>query len=63
VVSPGTIAAGASAAFAVPTNWIGTVALADADHKLDDNISLIEGNFVYNSDYGYAIADIDVSYV
>lgn len=62
-VGPGTIASGATAEFAVPTNWIGTVALADAEYTMDDNVSLIEGNYVYDSTYGYAIADFDISYV
>lgn len=62
-VSPGTIAAGATAAFAVPTGWIGNVALADADYEITDDSSLIEGNFVVPSGYSVAVADVDVSYV
>lgn len=62
-VAAGTMAKGATAVFAVPTNWIGDVAIVDADYDIDDNVSLIEGNYVYADDYGYAIADFDVSYV
>ncbi|KAH8680592.1 hypothetical protein BX600DRAFT_504362 [Xylariales sp. PMI_506] len=62
-VGPATMANGATAAFAVPTGWIGTVTVADAEHELSDDASLIESNFIITPGYTIAIADVDVSYV
>ncbi|KAH8653618.1 hypothetical protein BX600DRAFT_501185 [Xylariales sp. PMI_506] len=67
---PGTIGAGSTAAFAVPTDWVGNVAVADVlaqngstQSSETGDSSLIEANFAVSDQYGMAIADIDVSYV
>lgn len=64
-VGPGTMANGATAAFAVPTGWIGNVAINDAAYTITGDDSLIEANFVVPPTGGYtvAVADVDVSYV
>ncbi|KAH8660397.1 hypothetical protein BX600DRAFT_488573 [Xylariales sp. PMI_506] len=62
-VSPGTMANGATAAFAVPTGWIGNVAFADAAYEITGDDTLLEGNFIVPDGYDFAVADIDVSYV
>ena len=62
---PGTIANGATAAFAVPTGWVGNVAINDAGSEITGDDSLIEANFIVPPTGGYtvAVADVDVSYV
>lgn len=40
--SPGTLAAGATAAIAVPTNWAGIISVNDAQYPVSDKNSLIE---------------------
>ena len=62
-VGPGTMASGATAAFAVPTGWIGNVAINWAGAAITGDDSLIEANFVVPSGYSVAVADVDVSYV
>ncbi|KAM0249002.1 hypothetical protein ACHAQJ_009251 [Trichoderma viride] len=62
-VGPGTMAAGATAAFAVPTGWIGNVAINDAGWAITGDDSLIEGNFIIPQGSAIAVADVDVSYV
>lgn len=62
-VGPGTMANGATAAFAVPTGWIGNVAINDAGWAITGDDSLIEGNFVVPQGSTEAVADVDVSYV
>jgi hypothetical protein len=63
---PGTIDVGQGAIFAVPTNWAGRVAVAEAKNgPLTDgrDVSLIEANFLYSDAYGVAVADVDISFV
>jgi hypothetical protein len=62
-VGPGTMANGATAAFAVPTGWIGNVAINDAGWAITGDDSLIEGNFVVPVGDSVAVADVDISYV
>ncbi|KAG9242065.1 hypothetical protein BJ878DRAFT_517462 [Calycina marina] len=65
-LSPGTMSAGETASFAVPTNWIGNVAVANAEGSdITGDDTLIEANFVIPASSGYkmAVADVDVSYV
>ncbi|KAH8127562.1 hypothetical protein ACSS6W_000123 [Trichoderma asperelloides] len=62
-VGPGTMAAGATAAFAVPTGWIGNVAINDAGWAITGDDSLIEANFVVPQGSSIAVADVDISYV
>ena len=62
-VGPGTMADGATAAFAVPTGWAGNVAINWAGAAITGDDSLIEGSFVVPQDYSVAVADVDVSYV
>ncbi|KAI0142917.1 hypothetical protein GGR57DRAFT_485249 [Xylariaceae sp. FL1272] len=65
-VAPGTMAVGATAAFAVPTNWAGRVAVAEARWGPLVNgrlATLLEANFNYAAGYGVAVPDFDVSYV
>ncbi|KAI0602005.1 hypothetical protein F4775DRAFT_588824 [Biscogniauxia sp. FL1348] len=62
---PGTLAVGATAAFAVPTGWAGRVVVAEAEA---DGLglglgSLVEAGFTVWRDFGVAVADVDVSYV
>ncbi|KAI1816581.1 hypothetical protein GGS20DRAFT_583410 [Poronia punctata] len=64
--APGTIGVGQSAVFAVPTNWGGRVGVAAAhEGPLTDgrDVSLIEASFMYSPDVGFAVADVDISYV
>lgn len=57
----GTIAAGATATFAVKRGWIGNIALNDAKYPITPNSTLFEANYVdWN---GVPKADMDVSYV
>ncbi|KAI8629079.1 hypothetical protein F5Y19DRAFT_485014 [Xylariaceae sp. FL1651] len=51
-----------TAYFALPTNWAGRVAFAEADYPLDDRASLIEGSFRVQTDIEAQVA-LDVSYV
>ncbi|KAH8895331.1 hypothetical protein GQ53DRAFT_49793 [Thozetella sp. PMI_491] len=60
-LQPGTMAAGATATFAVPTGWVGNIAYTDASNELNTAASLFEGNFA--EWWGVARADFDVSYV
>ncbi|KAK8067353.1 Osmotin- thaumatin-like protein [Apiospora hydei] len=60
---PGTLAAGATEAIAVPTDWAGIISVNDARYTPSDKNSLIEANYQYRSVERYAIADVDVSYV
>lgn len=63
-VEPGTIAAGGTASFAVPTGWIGNVAVVDAQYGLSNSDTLIESNYVIpGGGYTHAVADVDVSHV
>jgi hypothetical protein len=62
-VGPGTMAAGATAAFAVPTGWIGNVAITDAHWAITGDDSLIEANFKAPPGSSIAVADVDISYV
>jgi hypothetical protein len=62
-IDPGTLAVGATAAIAVPTNWIGNIALNDASNAITGDDTLIEANFQVAPNYGFAVADVDVSYV
>ncbi|KAF3018161.1 hypothetical protein E8E14_010354 [Neopestalotiopsis sp. 37M] len=63
-VGGGTLACGSSASFAVPTNYVGNLALAEAEHPITADDTLIEINFVVATDFGnVAVADVDVSYV
>jgi hypothetical protein len=62
-VAPGTMANGATAAFALPTGWSGNVAINDAGWEITGDDSLIEASFVVPVDYSVAVADVDVSYV
>ncbi|KAK8110132.1 uncharacterized protein PG998_006589 [Apiospora kogelbergensis] len=61
--TPGTLAAGATAAIAVPTDWAGVISVNDASHAASNGNSLIEANYQYRTIEQYAIADLDVSYV
>ncbi|KAK6189578.1 putative secondary metabolism biosynthetic enzyme [Pestalotiopsis sp. IQ-011] len=62
-VAGGTLAQGAAASFAVPTGYIGNLALSEAHHPISADDTLIELNFVFAKDYNVAVADVDVSYV
>ncbi|KAI1073763.1 hypothetical protein F5B20DRAFT_597267 [Whalleya microplaca] len=62
-VGAGTIAAHATAVFAVPTGWAGNVAVVPASHPISNDDSLIEASFVKPSGYSVAVADVDISYV
>ena len=62
-VGPGTMAAGETAAFALPTGWSGNVAINDAGWSLTGDDSLIEASFIVPDGYSVAVADVDVSYV
>ncbi|KAK8017850.1 hypothetical protein PG993_014176 [Apiospora rasikravindrae] len=56
---PGTLAAGATGAIAVPTNWAGIISVNDAQYPISDENSLIEANYQYRAVEQYAIADVD----
>ncbi|EED20759.1 conserved hypothetical protein [Talaromyces stipitatus ATCC 10500] len=60
---PGTMTNGETASIAVPTNWIGNLAINDARWGLTGDDSLIEANFVVPYGESVAVGDIDVSYV
>lgn len=62
-VGPGTIAAGSTATFAVPTGWIGNVAVVDARYNISNSDTLVEANYVIPNGYNYAVADVDISFV
>jgi hypothetical protein len=62
-IGSGTMAASATAAFAVPTGWIGNIAINDAKWAITGDDSLIEVNFVIPQGSSVAVADVDVSYV
>lgn len=59
----GTMTNGQTASIAVPTNWIGNMAINDALWEITGDDSLIEANFVIPYEGTVAVADIDVSYV
>jgi hypothetical protein len=59
----GTMTNGETASIAVPTNWIGNMAINDALWGITGDDSLIESNFVVPYGGSVAVADIDVSYV
>ncbi|KAK8073895.1 hypothetical protein PG994_004794 [Apiospora phragmitis] len=61
--NPGVIPAGGKAEFAVPTGWIGNVAITPSGYKLTNDITLIEANYAIPGGYSYAVADVDVSFV
>ena len=63
--NPGVIPAGGKAEFAVPTGWIGSVAITPSRFRLTNDITLIEANYVVPAagGYKYAVADVDVSFV
>jgi hypothetical protein len=61
-VAPGTIANGATAAFAVPTGWAGNVAINDASFQITGDDSLIEASFDTQGG-SVGVPDIDVSFV
>ncbi|KAK7965774.1 uncharacterized protein PG986_000051 [Apiospora aurea] len=56
---PGTLAAGATEAIAVPTDWAGIISVNDAQYPPSDKNSLIEANYQYREAERYAIADVD----
>ena len=64
-IQPGTLAAGSTATFAVPTGWIGNVAMNEAGSEITGDDTLIEANFIVPASGGYkiAVADVDISYV
>jgi hypothetical protein len=62
-VGAGTMAKGATAVFAVPTGWIGNIAINEYPKNIVGDESLIESNFVKPDNYKVAVADVDVSYV
>lgn len=59
----GTMTNGQTASIAVPTNWIGNMAINDALWGITGDDTLIESNFVVPSGGDVAVGDIDVSYV
>jgi len=61
----GTMAKGATAAFAVPTGWAGNVAVVEygGGRTVAGDESLIEANFKKPDGYTVAVADVDISYV
>lgn len=61
--NPGTIPARGQAEFAVPTGWIGNVAIVPSEYEMSNDITLIEANYVIPGGYDYAVADVDVSFV
>lgn len=62
-LGPGTIAAGSSATFAVPTGWIGNVAVVDARYNITTDDTLVESNYVIPERGNHAVADVDISFV
>lgn len=63
-VAPGTMPAGATAAFAVPTGWAGNVQVGAAHFPVTGDMSLIEGSFLVQQGVSqFAVVDIDVSFV
>lgn len=62
IVTATTMANGATGVFAVPENWGGNVAIADAEYEITDNGSLLEGSYSVQGSAGLQ-TDIDVSYV
>lgn len=58
----GTLAKGATGAFAVPTGWAGNVAIGVGGSAITGDDSLIEASFDKQG-HAVAIPDIDVSYV
>ncbi|RWA04719.1 hypothetical protein EKO27_g10384 [Xylaria grammica] len=55
--------ANATAIFAVPTNWAGRVAMAEAGVAIRDRASLLEGSFIVQEGLTKARIVFDVSYV
>ncbi|CRG86958.1 hypothetical protein PISL3812_03971 [Talaromyces islandicus] len=62
-VSTGTMSDGETASFAVPTGWIGNIAVNDAQYETTGDVSLIEANFVVPWGGTVAVVDVDISYV
>lgn len=62
-VGEGTMAPNATASFVVPRNWSGNVAVNDASHEVNGNVSLIEANYFQNTWSKVPVVDVDVSYV
>lgn len=62
-VSTGTMSHGETASFAVPTGWIGNIAVNDAQYETTGDVSLIEANFVVPYEGTVAVVDVDISYV
>ncbi|KAK7972749.1 hypothetical protein PG996_006970 [Apiospora saccharicola] len=60
---PGVIPARGQAEFAVPTGWIGNVAVVPSQFQITGDITLLEANYVIPNGYSYAVADVDVSFV
>ncbi|KAI0490041.1 hypothetical protein F4859DRAFT_523835 [Xylaria cf. heliscus] len=56
------VGANSTAIFAVPTNWAGRVAVAEAEIPIRDRASLLEGSFLVQGGGDAQIA-LDVSYV
>ncbi|KAI0534019.1 hypothetical protein GGR58DRAFT_505734 [Xylaria digitata] len=57
------LAANATAIFAVPTDWAGRVAMAEAGIPIRDRASLLEGSFIVQRGLTEARIVLDVSYV
>jgi hypothetical protein len=62
-VGTGTMSDGETASFAVPTGWIGNIAVNDAQYQTTGDVSLIEANFVVPWGGTVAVVDVDISYV
>jgi hypothetical protein len=62
-VGTGTMSDGETASFAVPTGWIGNIAVNDAKYETTGDVSLIEANFVVPWEGTVAVVDVDISYV
>jgi hypothetical protein len=65
IATPGIMARGATAEFAVPTGWTGMIAVVEDSgaRAIVGDESLIEANYVVPPGYAVAVADVDVSYV
>ncbi|KAH8657991.1 hypothetical protein BX600DRAFT_514519 [Xylariales sp. PMI_506] len=61
VLTPGTLAAGATATFAVPVNWVGNIGYNEEGYEVTSDSSLIEAN--YAEWFGVPRADMDISFV
>jgi hypothetical protein len=63
ITAGGTIATSATATFAVPSGWVGNIAINDAQFSITTDSTLIEANFNDWHDGMGLRADVDVSYV